>query len=627
MPGINGYFLFDDAISISQNPYLAFHQLNFGSLWQSTMSSSAGMFKRPLSMLTFALDYAAWGMSPLHFKYTNIVIHLLNGICVYLLTKLILDVVTLERTSRMSDVSITLVSLGTSASWLLHPINLTGVLYLVQRMASLSALFVFIGMIAFIYGRKKLLEGSNTGFLAIISAFVVFTPLAVLSKENGALLPLMILLIEIVILKWDTKTARDRKLLISIFCIFVFLPLLAGFAYIAINPGVLTATYPIREFTMSERLMTESRVLWFYLRLILVPDLTSFGFYHDDIAISKSLFHPYETIIAILGLIVLTTSAIVFRKKFPLFSFGVFFFLIGHALESSVFALELVFEHRNYLPSFGILLPLMYYLVSPDIHTPTKKLRRIIAFIFLLIFATITYIRAHDWGNPLQAKLMEVEHHPNSVRANADLGFLYGYMPARSQEEAQKNFDLAISHFQKAVYLSDTSTLGLFGLIQTSLEHHVPVDISWWNELALRLENTPFPPANANSMVRLKKCYSEGECKFDGELLEKLIHACLKNPTLSGDRKSAILFIWASYLYETKHLPEEAEKAAYEGVQANPGKLTDRIFLVTFLDALGKPKQAFEALEIAKKMDKLGTFSSTITELESDLKKKIGNTD
>ena len=573
-------------------------------------------------MLTFALNNMVGGMNPLYFKYTNLVIHLINGACIYFLTRLLLYSFRKEQTPVHGD-SIFWISLATSAAWLLHPINLTGVLYVVQRMASLSALFMFLGMIAYLHGRKALNEGRASGFIKIILAFLVFTPLAIFSKENGVLLPVIILLMEVVLLKWATKFTRHRQLLIVIFSALVFLPILAMSIYLISKPDMLTATYPIREFTMSERLMTESRVLWFYLRLIFIPDLSSFGFYHDDFQISKNLFQPFTTVTSIVGLMLLTISAFWLRKKHALLSFGILFFLIGHSLESSVFALELVYEHRNYFPIFGILLVLMYYLVEPDIHPATAKLRRACAVAFILIFAASTSIRANHWRDPYEAKLMEVEHHPNSIRANADLAFFYDYLPARTREEAQSNFDLAITHFQKAINLSDTSTLGLFGLIQTSLEHQVPVDISWWDELARRLSIVPFSPNNANSMVRLKKCYSEGICKFDSTLLEKLIRASLNNPTLSGDRKSAILFIWASYLYETKHQPEEAEKAAYEGVRANPAKMTDRIFLITFLDVLGKPRLALDEIEIARKMDKLGSFRSSLDELDGMIRKKI----
>ena len=140
--------------------------------------------------------------------------------------------------------------------------------------------------------------------------------------------------------------------------------LLAAMAYVYwSNPQWLWAGYDLRSFTLFERLLTEGRVLWFYLGLIVFPQLEHLGLYHDDIAISTGLFTPWTTLPALVGLAWLAFLSWWTRTRAPLVSFGIAWFLIGHAMESTVLPLEIAHEHRNYLPLLGILLAAAWVLL------------------------------------------------------------------------------------------------------------------------------------------------------------------------------------------------------------------------------------------------------------------------
>ena len=118
--------------------------------------------------------------------------------------------------------------------------------------------------------------------------------------------------------------------------------LAAGLIYALLPAGKwLWAGYELRSFTLLERLLTEARVLWFYLGLIVLPRFEAFGLYHDDISLSTGLLMPWTTLPALLGLAGLVGIAWHVRNRAPLLAFGIAWFLIGHSLESTVLPLEI----------------------------------------------------------------------------------------------------------------------------------------------------------------------------------------------------------------------------------------------------------------------------------------------
>lgn len=614
-PGTSGYFMFDDTINIVDNNRIKIQSLDFPTLKQAALSGDAGMLGRPLSVLSFALNYYFNGLSPYHFKLTNIVIHLLNGICVYALTLLILETCRQRDLTGFSQAYARWISLAVAAAWLLHPLNLTGVLYIVQRMTSLAALFTLLGLISYLQGRQRLASG-KAGWGWILASFALFAPLAAFSKENGALLPVFMLLIEFIFFRFQAPSAAARRTLIALFGISVVLPFAALTMYSIANPAWLTGGYSIRDFTLIERLMTEARVMWFYMQTIVAPNLSQLGMYHDDIPISRGLLEPASTLIACLGILLLAVFAFLFRKRHPIAAFGILFFLVGHSLESSTLALELVHEHRNYLPIYGLLLTLFYYLLYPLRHSQSLKTRQILAGLFILLLAGLTFMRATQWGNPFLMKEMAVANHPNSIRSNIDIGSLYAAMPASSQAQADEYYRRAYEHFAKASSLSPADTLGLFGLIGLNSKHQLPIEESWVHALAGRIERYPFSPNTGNSIVSLEKCVTGGNCKLPSETMVTLMQAALSNPTLQGKAKAQVLFAWSDFQFRIKQDRDAAAKAAYEAAAAFPKELEFQLTLVKMLINMGKTNEAKTQIERTRQLDKMQAHAASLNELE-----------
>ncbi|QAU33639.1 hypothetical protein [Janthinobacterium sp. 17J80-10] len=601
-PGTAGYFTFDDTINIVNNDLLRIESINIQALQSAAFSGEAGQLGRPLSMLSFALNYYFSGFNPYYFKLTNIVIHLLNGLCIFILTSLLLNSYRQRDCAKLDINCIRWVSLSVATVWLLHPLNLTGVLYIVQRMTSLAALFTLLGLIAYVYGRRSIMERSS-GWIWIVSSFAVFTPLAIFSKENGVLLPVFLFLIELVFFRFQTPDLFAKRLLMALFGIIVIAPLMACLILIAGNPAHLTSGYAIRDFTLSDRVMTEARIVWFYIRLIFVPDITEMGLYHDDIPISRGLLAPVSTLFALTGIFALAIAAIALRKRHPVATFGILFFLIGHSLESSVLALELVHEHRNYLPDYGLLFVLFYYLLYPYAHIQSLLLRRGLVIAIVLLFGSITFLRAHQWSDPVVMKEKSSEHHPNSIRSHIDLGAFYAAMPASTQDEANEFYRRAYEHFAKAAEISRADTLGLFRLIALNAERGIPIEEAWVRALAGRIERNPFSPNTGNSLANLQKCMTAGKCKIPNEAMKSLIEAALRNPTLKGKPKTQVLFTWSDFLFNFARDKQASATAAYEAVNNSPNYLEFHVTLIHFLINMGQLNEAQQQIHYARQLD------------------------
>jgi tetratricopeptide (TPR) repeat protein len=428
LPGISGPYTFDDYPNLLNNSYVQVKSLDTDSLYHAAYSLAAGPLKRPVSMLSFAINHYFAGSfdDSTPYKLTNLIIHIINGLLVFWFTRLIFQRLSQINhgnalQSIVSNRASTWVAAAVALLWLLHPIQLTSVLYVVQRMTALSALFVLLGLILYLKGRTRMVSGRRGGAWLILIGLFGCGTLGALSKENAVLLPVFMLTLELVLFAGEQPWAAWRRLspnskrMLSLGTVsFGLMALIAVIHYALPN-------YSYRDFTMVERLLTESRVLFFYLSLILVPRISKFGLFHDDIEISTNLMAPWTTLPSVIGIIGLFALAILVLRKWPLFALGILWFFTSHLLESTVFALEIAHEHRNYLATFGVLLAVVHLIDNTSIRLGHKKLWWAVP-VMAIAFAGITYFRATQWSNSVSLFSFEVFHNPESSSAQAGLG-------------------------------------------------------------------------------------------------------------------------------------------------------------------------------------------------------------
>ncbi|MDD4887927.1 MAG: hypothetical protein PHO64_13575 [Thiomonas sp.] len=443
-PGRTGPFLFDDFSNLA--PLGDFGQID--SWWKVVAfltSGFAGPTGRPLSLATFLLDARNWPAAPEAFKLTNVAIHLLNGVLLAGLSA------ALSRALGLARRPAAWAGVLAAGLWLLDPFWVSTTLYVVQRMAMLAATFVFAGLWGYAHGRSLLAQGRRrAGYAWMSISLALGTLLAVLSKENGALLPVLAWVLEALVFdRQHTAVAQGGRTFLAWRWVFIRLPALAVLGYLAtFLPGLWTGAMAGRDFTPLQRLLTESRIVWTYLGDIWLARTHDGGLFHDDIVLSTGLLQPLSTLFAVLGILALIVFAILSRwARSPVVAaagVAVGFYLAGQVMESTWLQLELAFEHRNYLPAGLMFLPLAIGLVvgvngvrssfvanatkldlTPN---PTRRWPVWFAMALLALFALQTARRADVWGKPFQQALVWAREHPDSPRAQGYLANFWSHV-------------------------------------------------------------------------------------------------------------------------------------------------------------------------------------------------------
>ncbi|MBI2970537.1 MAG: tetratricopeptide repeat protein, partial [Gammaproteobacteria bacterium] len=190
IPALDSGYYIDDYYNLRDLSEVAAR--GYGSYVLSGISGPAG---RPLSLLSFAVQHESWPQSPADFKAVNLALHLLIGFLLGVLVR------RLGRHLNAGERQASWVGVVAAGIWLLHPMQLTTVLYTIQRMTQLCTLFVLLGLLGFLAGRRLCeLRRLRQGYALMSIAIAAGTFLAVLSKENGVLLPLLALIMDVTLL-------------------------------------------------------------------------------------------------------------------------------------------------------------------------------------------------------------------------------------------------------------------------------------------------------------------------------------------------------------------------------------------------------------------------------------------
>lgn len=412
--GLSGPFLFDDGWNFTA----LFAWAKQKATWQEVLFSNGSLLlSRPVAMASFLLTAWIGGTDPFSFKLGNLVIHLVCGVMVWAVSRR-----ALAEDQRLMPHANAL-ALAAAALWLLHPLQVSTVLYAVQRMAQLSTLFVLASVWTYLVARRRLVQGEKRSAALMLFALIPLLVLAgLLSKQNAAIAPALCLVLE---LAYFSNQTASRRMVWTFFGLSLALPGLLLLGLLAIAPDKLLGGYSEWGFTLGERLLTQPRALVDYLISLLIPRSPAMGLYTDDFAVSTGLFSPPGTLWAILVLSVVSVGAIVLRKRMPTLFAGWFFFLVGHLIESSFLPLEMYYEHRNYLPSVGILLALVAVAGQLGANLKTnvlsaRQLGMIAAGTFCLVLAFATMGRVMVWKNLDTVVEQGLRFHPDSLRANFD---------------------------------------------------------------------------------------------------------------------------------------------------------------------------------------------------------------
>ena len=405
-PALSGGFALDDVPNLGQIQTVE----DRISALRFVFSGNAGPLGRPIALASFLPQADTWAEGPRSFLIVNVLIHLTNAV----LLAFVLSRLSVTRGMAYTDA--TLVALTAAAIWMLMPILASSSLMIVQRMTTLSATFVLLGLLGYLHARSMIATMPRRALTGMSLSLGIATLLATLSKENGALLPTFVLVLEATIFaRPDRLSPRSWH---SWSAVFLWAPTLSIVAYLVYRTPYGIESVLVRDFSSGERMLTETCILWQYLLKAFVPAPGLITPYNDGYPVTRSLLDPL-TLLAILAWLTAGGAALVFRRRRPVAALAVLWFLAGHLLESTTLPLELYFDHRNYLPLVGP----VYALCCVPLVVP--RAFKDIAYgslgVYALVLAASLFDLTSRWGRPGDHAEYWYRQSPQSVRAVTDL--------------------------------------------------------------------------------------------------------------------------------------------------------------------------------------------------------------
>lgn len=402
-------FILDDITNIQFSQAIHIKDISVDSLIQ--VLRGAYSTHRPLPNISFALNYYLHKFNPAGYHVVNIIIHLTTGILLFVILKDTLKISTEEEKCRPEWTAFAAVLI-----WIVHPLHTQSVTYIVQRMTSMATMFYALTLLLYIKARLSERKGKKC---ALYGMSLLSAVLALGSKEIAVTLPVFTFLYEWYFFQNLSREWMKKK----VFPIIIVLVALAvlGLVFTNADPvNTIHKTYKNFHFTMGQRLLTETRVVMLYLGKMFFPHPSRLSLEHD-VAISTSPFAPITTLFSIVGLLGMLAAGLLLARRQKIISFCILWFLGNLALESTIIGLDIIFEHRTYLPSlFFILVPVLFgqRLLRPMLLKP------MVVTIVVILLSISTYTRNEVWSSEKTIWEDNAGKAPNNARAQMNYGLM-----------------------------------------------------------------------------------------------------------------------------------------------------------------------------------------------------------
>ena len=409
----NSPLVFDDEFFIINDTAVHMTELSGDAI--KTAAVDGKPRHRYLPNISFALNYYFGRLNPFGYHLVNLVIHLLSGIFLFFFIKNTLHIIPQNTRENHPEI----IAFFAALIWIVQPVGTQAVTYICQRMASMVALFYILSLLFYVQGRMAMRQSPSNWrkpglyFLGCLLSSVC----AFATKENAGTLPLVLLFYEWFFFQ-DLKLKWSRRQILWIaFFVIVFAGVVSW--YMGENPMFrIMNSYRRRDFTLIERVMTEWRIVVYYLSLFLWAPPGRLNLDHDY-PLSLLPGNPATTMLAfaaILGLFILAAYA---AKKDRLIAFAILWFFITQATESTVIGIELVFEHRTYIPFMMISL---LFVVTISRMIKNRPLACGLLVATALVFSAWTYQRNQIWQDRITFLTDCTVKSPKKYRPQHNLG-------------------------------------------------------------------------------------------------------------------------------------------------------------------------------------------------------------
>ena len=423
---LKGDFVFDDIGYIKEDVHIR-NIADFKAIWQAEGNPS-----RFIGSLSFAINFYFSKFNTFGYHLVNLTIHIINAILVYLFVGLLLSSGRMRADVLSKDKK--LVGLFCALLFLCHPIQTQAVSYISQRFASLATLFYILSLIFYLKARFN----KNNYFLFSISFIAAL--LGMFTKEIVFTLPLAIVLLEFIFLKSEIKINTSVCFIVLLSCLLVIPALfLFNFNNVFFGYNSPSGSHLDDIITFYNYFPTQMKVIVKYFTLFISPK----GLCLDhDFPLSKGILEV-PTLSSLVLHLAIILAGIRMLSRYPLISFGIFWFYLTAMVESSFIPIRhVIFEHRMYLPSVGLFLTFVsgcFYLFKGN----KKCFLLLVALV--LILSSLTFERNKVWQNDLTLWSDVVKKYPNKPRGYLNLG--KAYLDRGDYKEAILNFKKTVEIF------------------------------------------------------------------------------------------------------------------------------------------------------------------------------------
>jgi len=442
---LNNEFVFDDeSVIVGYTPLQELSSIPKFFTAEEGFHKVIGRYYRPIVSTTYALDYAIWGLKPSGFHLTNVIIHTIASLILFLiLMKLFGD----YEYGQISSFLGTLI-------FAVHPIHTEAVSWVSGRTDSLATLFIFLSFLFYI----KYRDGENNKYL-LISLFAYL--LALLSKEMAVTLPVIIILFDFIYRKKDFKWIKKNILSYVYFAVLTILFILARF-YVLRDVVDRTNYFYFHGKDSMTVFYSMIQTIPVYFRLLFVP--INLLYHYNGVIPDSSSFTDMRALFSLIFLVILIFVAVITYKKQNVISFSISFFLISlFPVMNIVPTMNFMAERFLYITSFLVSLLIAYYF-SVYLNNKNKNIIISISVIVILLFGYLTFQRNFDWktNETLYSTAEGIDG--NVLLVNA------GNIFANKQNYAE-----AEKRYKRAIEIRDNSVLahhnlGLIYLIRGSLD-------------------------------------------------------------------------------------------------------------------------------------------------------------
>jgi protein O-mannosyl-transferase len=636
-------FQFDDWPNILENPDIQIKIFSLDRLEQ-LVRNTYPVTIRIFAYFTFALNYYFGRFDVFGYHLVNLLIHIASGALLYWLLMLTFNLPSLK--GRYGSMAFP-IALFSSLLFVAHPIQTQSVTYIVQRMTSMAGMFYILSMLLYVKGRLT----KGTPRLLYWMGMVFSYLLGLFSKENVAILPLYVALYELFFFQKMDLSPKGKKIFIylvgGVFLIGVLMLIFWGKRYF----DVIIEGYEIRDFTLTQRVLTQFRVVLYYITLLLFPHPSRFNLDYD-FPISRGILDPPATLLSILVVAGLVGYSIWTAKKRPLLSYCILWYFGNLVIESSIFPLEMVFEHRLYLPAIGPFVLLATFVVkgweeikkrlgsrlrlsedttrtrlgpetSLRVKAPGADVARdstdyrlwslFLVVAVLLVWAS--YDRNKTWKDEITLWEDCVKKSPNKPRVHNNLGS--SLVKGKKFEKGVEEFNIALklnpkfkeAHFNLGLAYGE---MKLFDKATTHLAEYLRMDPQspeGYNEIGLvNLQKKKIDEAirffkrGLEINPGVAKIHANlGNAYLQGEMLDEAIFQYKK--AMSYDLNLTSLHVKLAEAYQKKGLPDQAMEETRKALRIDPSLYEAHVAMgATYLQQ-GRIDEAIAELKRALRYD------------------------